>query len=90
MQQLVGTRIVNGTGNWGNEKLKITSFVDLRFTATTVISCVSVYILANRLQVEVSIINHEYSSTSLVRGFWDEIFWPSKPRTTEEPRTVRV
>ena len=28
-----------------------------------------------------------YSSTSLVRGFWDEIFWPSKPRTTEEPRT---
>ena len=25
--------------------------------------------------------------TSLVRGFWDEIFWPSKPRTTEEPRT---
>ena len=29
-----------------------------------------------------------YSSTSLVRGFWDEIFWPSKPRTTEEPRTI--
>ena len=29
----------------------------------------------------------EYSSTSLVRGFWDEIFWPTKPRTTEEPRT---
>ena len=28
-----------------------------------------------------------YSSTSLVRGFWDEIFWPSKLRTTEEPRT---
>ena len=28
-----------------------------------------------------------YSSTSLVRGFLDEIFWPSKPRTTEEPRT---
>ena len=28
-----------------------------------------------------------YSSTSLERGFWDEIFWPSKPRTTEEPRT---
>ena len=28
-----------------------------------------------------------YSSTSLVRGFWDEIFWPSKPRTTKEPRT---
>ena len=28
-----------------------------------------------------------YSSTSLVRGFWDEIFWPSKPRTTEKPRT---
>ena len=28
-----------------------------------------------------------YSSTSLVRGFWDEIFWPSKVRTTEEPRT---
>ena len=28
-----------------------------------------------------------YSSTSLVRGFWNEIFWPSKPRTTEEPRT---
>ena len=28
-----------------------------------------------------------YSSTSLVRGFWDEIFCPSKPRTTEEPRT---
>ena len=28
-----------------------------------------------------------YSSTSLVRGFWDEIFWPSKPRTTEEPHT---
>ena len=28
-----------------------------------------------------------YSSTSLVRGFWDEIFWPSKPRTTVEPRT---
>ena len=25
--------------------------------------------------------------TSLVRGFWDEIFWPSKPRSTEEPRT---
>ena len=25
----------------------------------------------------------------MVRGFWDEIFWPSKPRTTttEEPRT---
>ena len=30
---------------------------------------------------------YRYSSTSLVRGFWDEIFWPSKPRTTEEPRT---
>ena len=28
-----------------------------------------------------------YSSTSLVRGFWDEIFWPSKPRTTKGPRT---
>ena len=28
-----------------------------------------------------------YSSTSPVRGFWDEIFWPSNPRTTEEPRT---
>ena len=26
--------------------------------------------------------------TSLVRGFWDEIFCPSKPRTTEEPRTT--
>ena len=31
--------------------------------------------------------DNQYSSTSLVRGFWDEIFWPSKPRTTEEPRT---
>ena len=28
-----------------------------------------------------------YSSISLVRGFRDEIFWPSKPRTAEEPRT---
>ena len=28
-----------------------------------------------------------YSSTSLERGFWDEIFLPSKPRTTEEPRS---
>ena len=25
--------------------------------------------------------------TSILRGLWDEIFWPSKPRTTEEPRT---
>ena len=33
------------------------------------------------------IVKGVYSSTSLVRGFWDEIFWPSKPRTTEEPRT---
>ena len=24
----------------------------------------------------------------LKRGFWDKIFWPSKPRTTEEPRIV--
>ena len=28
-----------------------------------------------------------YYCTSLIRGFWDEIFLPSKPRTTEEPRT---
>ena len=37
--------------------------------------------------VKKSPVNTPYSSTSLVRGFWDEIFWPSKPRTTEEPRT---
>jgi len=32
---------------------------------------------------------YKYSSTSLVvvRGFCDEIFWPTEPRTTEEPRT---
>ena len=29
----------------------------------------------------------QYSSTSLVRGFWDEIFCPLKPRTTKEPGT---
>ena len=31
--------------------------------------------------------NGKYSSTSLVHGFWDEIISPSKPRTTEGPRT---
>ena len=44
-----------------------------------------------RRQISKSIADYlivsQYSSTSLVRGFWDEIFWPSKPRTTEGPRT---
>ena len=42
-------------------------------------SCHSIFCIKRRI--------YWYSSTSLVRGFWDEIFWPSKPRTTEEPRT---
>ena len=27
--------------------------------------------------------DQQCSSTSQVRGFWDEIFWRSKPRTTD-------
>ena len=34
-----------------------------------------------------ALLHSTYSSTSLVRGFWEETFLPSKPRTTEGPRT---
>ena len=31
---------------------------------------------------------YSVSSTSLVRGFWEERFYTEKPRTTEGPRTT--
>ena len=60
------------------------SFTILQYFSLTKSYTVNCEILKRLASVYVGSI---YSSTSLVRGFWDEIFWPPKPRTTEGPRT---